>query len=299
MRNIIAIAGGLGNQMFQYAFSLTLDRQDDTYLNDYLAKHGISNYGSELERVFELKMRNQLFDNFLVWFARKCIVLISVRKGRIFFLLLIKLLRSIGIVIKSDYLPQLIKLAEKKCYKSIWYGRFQSNHFLVGYEEILKTTFTFNHSLASHKTQDIVERITRENSVSLHVRRGDYLSPSNVAVFGNICTLEYYNKAIRHILDSVESPIFYIFSDDIPWVEENLELPNAHFIDWNGGTKSWEDMYLMSLCKHNIIANSTFSWWGAWLNSYPDKKVIHPPKYVNAEDSKGFFPDDWIDIIGK
>jgi len=157
--------------------------------------------------------------------------------------------------------------------------------------------FRFDPAKVSAKTRETADEIVRENSISVHIRRGDYLKPVHQASFGNICTPEYYRTAIRTICKRVEKPVFYIFSDDIPWAKANLGS-TAHYIDWNTNENAWEDLYLMSLCKHNIIANSTFSWWGAWLNRNPDKLVLCPPKYTHFDDSNDFYPEKWIRISG-
>lgn len=297
MKNIISVVGGLGNQMFQYAFSLTLEKKDETSLNDYLARNGQSNYGSELKNVFGINLKNNQFDNFLVWYIRKCIVFACKSNTPVFYIFLIKMLRILGIVVKSDYLPELMKDNKIRCLKSIWYGRFQNEAFFKTHEEEVREKFSFDLSLASERTREIAKVIEQKNSISFHVRRGDYLSPSNASTFGNICTLEYYQKTIQFILETVEKPVFFVFSDDIQWVKENLKFPGEiYYIDWNTGNSSWEDMYLMSICKHNIIANSTFSWWGAWLNKNPKKKVLCPPKYTNTEEYTDLFPDTWTKI---
>ena len=96
----------------------------------------------------------------------------------------------------------------------------------------------------------------------------------------------------------VQEPIFYVFSDDIPWVRDNLALHNAVYVSHNQGMDSWQDMYLISKCKHHIIANSTFSWWGAYLCANEDKIVVCPPKLTNRGDSPDLFPDEWVKIEG-
>ena len=134
------------------------------------------------------------------------------------------------------------------------------------------------------------------DSVSLHIRRGDYLLPENRELFGGICTLDYYRRAIDYILDKVKNPFFFIFSNDIVWVKENMNISNSLFITWNSGKDSWQDMFLMSKCKHNIIANSTFSWWGAWLNKNPQKIVISPSRFFNVSNNSDIVPDTWTSI---
>jgi hypothetical protein len=113
-----------------------------------------------------------------------------------------------------------------------------------------------------------------------------------------LCTPEYYRIAIDYIKNNVDNPSFYFFSDDIEWVEQHLNFKdvNATYIGHNKGEKAYEDMRLMQYCKHNIIANSSFSWWGAWLNSFPQKIVIAPKRWMNIDglNTDDLIPDSWI-----
>ena len=110
--------------------------------------------------------------------------------------------------------------------------------------------------------------------------------------------IEYYEKAINYVKNKIEGPVFFIFSNDIDWCKENFSFEEAYFVDWNIGEKSFRDMQLMSSCKHNIIANSSFSWWGAWLNNNLDKIIIAPSKWLNDErvDIDDIIPEGWIKI---
>ena len=137
---------------------------------------------------------------------------------------------------------------------------------------------------------------TKKNSISIHIRRGDYLHPKFNHLYGNICTIEYYKEAITILQQKYANLHFYIFSDDISWVKENLPIVPSTYIDWNKKEDSWQDMYLMSQCKHNIIANSSFSWWGAWLNNNPNKTVICPSRFMNLNQQSDIVPEDWIQI---
>jgi hypothetical protein len=136
--------------------------------------------------------------------------------------------------------------------------------------------------------------IEETNSVSIHIRRGDFLLEEEK--FGNICTPQYYGKAITEIGRRVETPVFFFFSDDMKWVRENMRIPHPYYIDWNRGKDSWQDMFLMSKCKHHIIANSTFSWWGAWLNPSPQKVVVTPGRFLNNMDTPDLIPDSWVKV---
>lgn len=120
-------------------------------------------------------------------------------------------------------------------------------------------------------------------SVSLHIRRGDYLSPENAAMFGNICTMDYYIGAVEKIKKMVPNPQFYLFSDDMSYVKNNFTGKEYRIVDINHGKDSFYDMWLMSNCRHNICANSTFSFWGARLNSNPDKIMIRPAIHKNSQ----------------
>ena len=142
----------------------------------------------------------------------------------------------------------------------------------------------------------ISEQIAKCNSVSLHIRRGDYVSNLEANKTHGFIGIEYYNKAISFIHEQILQPHFFVFSDDIAWARENLGLIiNVVFINHNQGRSSFEDMRLMSLCKYNIIANSSFSWWGAWLNTAPDKIVITPKQwFANGQDTSDLMPENWL-----
>ena len=142
----------------------------------------------------------------------------------------------------------------------------------------------------------MLAQIDKVNAVSLHVRRGDYLLAKNMSVLG-VCGLDYYKKAIEYVAKNVKNPYFFLFSDDIPWVEENLKINYPYeIVDINNGKNSFYDLWLMKNCKHNIIANSSFSWWGAWLNENPNKIVVAPKKWMNTIKKVEVCPKDWIRI---
>lgn len=137
---------------------------------------------------------------------------------------------------------------------------------------------------AARRNRDLMERMGKEISVSLHIRRGDYLDPENAAMFGGICTDAYYEAAVRLVRDRFPEAHFYVFSDDPAYAKERYREPDFTVVDWNTGKSSLFDMQLMSCCKHNICANSTFSFWGARLNPSKDKIMIRPAKHKNGQD---------------
>ena len=130
---------------------------------------------------------------------------------------------------------------------------------------------------------EMAEEMQKRNSVSVHVRRGDYLNPENAAMFGNICTSAYYRKALEIMKEKVPDAHFYLFSDDIPYVKKEFNGDAYTIVDINHGKESFYDMWLMSRCRHNICANSTLSFWGARLNGYADKIMIRPTIHKNSQ----------------
>ncbi len=172
-------------------------------------------------------------------------------------------------------------------------GIFQNEKYFKKYRKEILKAFQFKNGL-SDRNKKLIKQMQAQNSVAVHIRRGDYLLPGSIQY---VLPLYYYKTATDYIAKRVQNPHFYIFSNDMSWVKKNLKLPYPHtFVEHNQGQFSYNDMRLMSVCKHNIIANSTFSWWGAWLNENPNKIVIAPdiwlknkPNFVNQVVS-----EDWI-----
>ena len=131
--------------------------------------------------------------------------------------------------------------------------------------------------------EEILKKIRNSHAVSVHIRRGDYLQPENAAMFGNICTEEYYESALDYMKEKIEDPHFFIFSDDVAYVREHYQREEYTIVDINHGNDSFYDMYLMSRCEGNICANSTFSFWGARLNGRTDKIMIRPTIQKNSQ----------------
>ena len=139
----------------------------------------------------------------------------------------------------------------------------------------------------------IASEIKNSESVSLHVRRGDYL---NEPMFNGICDVKYYDLAMQKIKHMVDSPVWFIFSNDISWCRKHFTQENVIFVDNNSGENSYRDMQLMSLCKHHIIANSSFSWWGAWLGEQQDAITIAPRRWIKEGQSSDIICHNWITI---
>ncbi|MDD3660749.1 MAG: alpha-1,2-fucosyltransferase [Lachnospiraceae bacterium] len=179
------------------------------------------------------------------------------------------------------YHPEIFQL--KDAYLS---GYWACESYYADILSILQKILLFPES-RNPKNTDIALAMKQECSVSIHIRRGDYLDPENEAMFGNICTEAYYKSAIETIEKAAagkgEQVRFYLFSDDPEYVRKHYTGEQFITVDWNIGEESWFDMYLMSMCRHNICANSTFSFWGARLNETPDKIMIRPLKHKNSQ----------------
>jgi hypothetical protein len=175
-------------------------------------------------------------------------------------------------------------------------GYWGNENYFVHNEKIIKDDLQVKN-LPDQKNKEILKKISSVNSVAVSVRRGDYLNPYFKAQFG-FCTLDYYKKAIKEISNKVENPIFYIFSDDPEWVEKNIKLGHRTvYISHNYKKKEyWEDIRLISSCKHFIMGNSTFSWWGSWLSKNKSKIVIGPEPWLNSYTSKDMMPKTWKKI---
>ena len=171
-------------------------------------------------------------------------------------------------------------------------GYWQSEKYFSDVRKILHSEFSFD---TDETGLEEMEAQIPENAVSMHIRRGDYLSSADV--YGSICTMEYYRKAMLYMKQQVEAPVFVIFSDDIEWSRETFQGEEFVFLEKNmAHYEDWFDMYLMSRCRHNIIANSSFSWWGTWLNENVDKITVAPNRWLNGEKTTDIWCKDWRKI---
>jgi len=273
MIKIIIIRGGLGNQLFGYAFYLFLKKQNKfSYVKFDIWESLIVNKFI-LSKVFpkiQIK-RSNYYHNINRFYKYR-------------------LLTSFFFVVNEQNFP-----GEKNKLLTLYDGFWQSNTYFEVVSTLVKDKFTFNEKNLNNRSLNLAEEIKHVNSVSIHMRRGDYLDHEET--YGNICNINYYKRAISYVSQIYPDVVFYIFSDDPAWVRQNFNLlENPIIVDFNTGENSWQDMFLMSKCKHNIIANSTFSWWGAWLNNNPYKIVISPSRWMNINKNINIIPSDWIKI---
>lgn len=251
----VYLSGGLGNQMFQYAFYLSMKQRGiPCVLDASLFLVSRAHNGFELSDVFDIKDE--------VFIAPKW-----VGRG---YLLYKKWLSAKKDVFNEQIFNYCEDAYDSSCtfYEGCWLNEL----YLNGIEELIRSRFVFNH--LSDETINKAKELRSENSVSLHIRRGDYLNIS----YYNVCDERYYTRSIDYIKDHIENPIIFVFSDDPEWSKRFMSRFNIPYqiISINSGKDAYQDMYLMSQCKAHIIANSTFSWWGAWLNNKDEKIVVGP-----------------------
>ena len=290
---VVKLQGGLGNQMFQYAIGKILAEKfgvalysDNSYFEDQEKKPGFTPRNHELD-IF--KPVYQPANKKLVQsFYKKA-------KGEWFRKLIGLPLKKI---IREDFchFDASILTIEPPLYLD---GYFQSEKYFKGNENLVKEIFTFPN-VSEDKYTGLINKILVDNSVAVHFRRGDYISDNITSSIHGVCSLDYYINAINKIKNQLIQPHFYIFSDDIEWVIKHVDTLNINYtlVKGNTGNDSWIDMMLMSKCKHHIIANSSFSWWGAWLQKDTSKIVIAPLKWFNDQsvDTQNIVPDSWIRI---
>jgi len=291
---IVRLLGGLGNQLFHYALARRL-----SILHNVPLKLDISQFETCKPRKYSLSAFNIIED-----FATQDDIARIKGKGFAIFKRLMDALlpyhkRSFICERSFGFDPNILK-SPKNVYLA---GCWQSERYFEDIEDIIRREFTVKIK-PDADNERAMELINSVNAVSLHIRRTDYVSLSAANQRHGTCRLEYYRQAVEIIAQKVESPHFFIFSDDIPWAKENITLryPTV-FISHNSSTnKDFEDLRLMTQCHHHIIANSTFSWWGAWLNKRHGKIVIVPKKWFKkwytdeSVDTKDLIPDGWIRI---
>jgi hypothetical protein len=289
---ISRLEGGLGNQMFQYAAGLRLATARNTRLK--LDLSGLDDPTIRTPRSYEL-------DAFAVTAelaSPSDIEPIMARSGGLIGGLAARWPRdrSRPATVERTFCfdPQVLLLPDGVCLRGYW----QSERYFEDVSDLVREELTFRASAVGRNAETLKE-IAACNSVSLHVRRGDYMTDPAVYAMHGVCSIDYYHHAVDHIRERVANPTFYLFSDEPEWVRENLDLGGSvRLVDHNGPEDGSEDLRLMSRCAHHIIANSTFSWWGAWLNPGPDKIVIAPKRWFadDSLDTSDLLPASWVKL---
>lgn len=293
------IGAGLGNQLFQYALGKHLsilnkteyridtsgykDANPDSKLGVRIC--GLDNFNISAPKAskndlaeFDFLVKNKFFRHFIRFYSRP---------NNYF-------KRKYILEPEINYFKFDPRILTAKLKRDVYVdGYWQSGKYFKDIENIIRKEFSFKDE-PSEINSRVIKEMRENNSVSVHVRHGD-----NVNMVNGVLPLDYYRRASEKIVVKIKSPVFYIFSDDPEWVCNNLKFnyPTV-YISHNGDKKSHEDLRLMTHCKHHIIGNSTFSWWGAWLGK-KDNQIVYSPKshhsYPNLPSSD-YIPSDWIFI---
>lgn len=289
---ISKISHGLGNQLFQYAIarSLSIERNTALYLDSRYYNH---TYASDTFRSFKLKHFNinyKLLDNSpALIYLSKSTKLFPGRSLTPFF----KLIRD-----KEHGFDR--NVSTEKSLIIYLSGFWQTEKYFSEIKEVLQEELTLK-SGTSEQFESYKKQILNEPfPVSLHIRRGDYVNNTQFSNQFGFIGLDYYRRAIGMFREKTPGCKFFVFSDDLEWVKSNLDTgPEFIYVENTGENADLEDLMLMRTCSHHIIANSSFSWWGAWLNPKNDKIVVAPAKwYNNMPDlsTNELIPENWIKL---
>ena len=287
---ITLITSGLGNQMFQYAAGRALAARLNTSL-----KLDISYYQNNPHTRRYYDLGRFCLEGTI---AKPWEVTLLQRLSRPRVARLTRPLRALGLPLESTVLLDPVKGYQPECesVKGHAYlsGMWQSEKYFAAQADVIRRDFAFRHE-PDAANREAIEKIHATEAVALHVRRGDKVHIPEVGA----CDLSYYDKAIAIVMERVPNPHFFIFSDDAAWTKEHVTTPApATYITHNTGRQDAEDLRLMSHCKHFVIANSTFSWWGAWLGTNPSKLVISPSSYFADPNISMLdrIPDGWVQL---
>lgn len=276
---MIQMSGGLGNQMFIYALYRALQNAGKTVsIDDFTHYADIGRNDLCIEKIFPIHYQkgtreeyNRLTDSSLAIYQRVRRK-IAGRKEKLY-------KEKDAIRYESD-----IFLQEDAYLEGYW----QSQKYFEIVADCLKRELVFNWTEIPMSAQAFKELMSKGNSVSVHIRRGDYLSPQFAPIYGGICTDEYYQSAMDYLRERLGNCTFYLFTNDREW-GKSMEKDDLKLVDCADAQQAYVDLALMSVCKHNIIANSSFSWWGAWLNSNPDKLVVAPSRWLNHSSAQDIY----------
>ncbi|MDD2537647.1 MAG: alpha-1,2-fucosyltransferase [Candidatus Absconditabacteria bacterium] len=299
---IIKLAGGLGNQMFQYAFgkSVSISQKKDLYLDTFELNTEKDSHRKDELTLFntEYKTLDKNYINFgysplqfIIFYIKKTLkifpfTIIQERKMKDIFY--DKIDKYSGWFNYHSEIGKKIKKSKKDCY---CIGFWQSYKYFEKERELLLKEFSPKQP-PNEKNKQLLKIIKDKNSISIHIRRGDYTNK-----YHGILSEKYYKDAINYFNKRYKNTTFIIFSNEIQRCRKNLSIHNGIYVDRNTTHESYRDIILMSKCKHNIIANSSFSWRGAWLNTNPEKIIIAPQEWFQVPiDTEDLLPKERIKI---
>ncbi len=291
---VIRVQGGLGNQLFQYALALSLKKKkntkvilDITFYKESFIPNGATKRSFILDN-FNIKDIEYTIDRNLVLknsFSQKI--------KRLYERKLLPYYKNTYVVEKKSGFDSFIFEVKKTAYLD---GYWQSYKYFENIEKELRSDLMLTTKLSSDSAVLLSAIKKQQNSISLHIRRGDYVTKYNNLYYQ--ISLDYYTNSINFIKSKLanDSIKIYVFSDDIDWCKQNIKINDSHYFVPNNQKEDFEDLILMSNCSHNIIANSTYSWWAAWLNSNQKKIVVCPKRWFNDSNNNfntTIYPTSW------
>lgn len=282
---ITRLIGGLGNQMFQYAAGRRVAHMNKTEL-----KLDIAGYSHQKG----ITPRKYMLSIFCIQEQFASIQEIAHVKKNVSRIAQILFQHPVTYIRQKTHIfdPHLLTIVNNVYLDGYWV----SEKYFQDISKIIRKDFAFQR-IPNAENRNMLASISRLNSIAVHVRRNDYVKDQRTRDFHGVCGLDYYQKAVSFIIKKVSDPVFFVFSDDPNWCKTNLRLAYPTiYVSHNLGKKDHEDMRLMSACKHNIIANSTFSWWGAWLTDNSYKVVVAPKKWFTdtSINTKDIVPKRWV-----
>lgn len=285
---IVGLSGGLGNQMFQYAagralaidlradllldISWFLGRENRTYaLDDFLTAGQVS------------FTQPRLFQNFQSLHSKIMRRWGSARMGG-------KIFREN----QFQFNPDISNIRQSVFLEGYW----QSERYFKNHGQQIRDDFLPNSELPD-RCQPLLSEIKASDAICVHIRRGDYVTDPSAAAVHGLCSLDYYQEGAARLMRNLSDPHCFVFSDDPNWVRNSLELPCPFsVVDVNDGSQANWDLHLMSACRHFVIANSSLSWWGAWLGTADDKQVVAPKRWFlnDAKSTVDLISQNWQQI---
>lgn len=287
---VVKLREGLGNQMFQYALGRRLALKHHTRLKLDLSAYDVPNslrryeldcFGLEASfaTVLDIGLTTRASSHWRFWAARA-----------------VKALRGIEVISEWGYpfQPEILESPDN----SYLVGYWQSEKYFKAVEPVIRKDFSFQTPVRGQNAE-LASAIETSEAVSVHIRRGDYVSNPWASRFLGVLPISYYVDAVDEIARRTNKPHLFVFSDDPGWCRRNVTFPyETTYVDANPPDKAFEDMRLMTLCRYHVIANSSFSWWGAWLSPYTDKTVYAPGRWVldPASDTSDLVPPEWVKL---
>lgn len=289
---IVQLKGGLGNQLFQYAIGREIACRNGAELKldvSIFETCGLRSYRLNHFNIIEEFASQENIQRLNPGRSQPFAWVNSQVKRR-----LLPYWRQSTIIERCSTFDQDVLKAGKDTYLI---GYWQSERYFVGIANLIRNEFTLKEN-PDGQNQRVLASIEQSNSVSIHIRRGDYVTSPEANQVHGVLGLEYYGGAVDFIASKVSQPQFFVFSDDMAWVKLHLKtsFPMV-FVEHNDYLRDYEDLRLISHCKYHIIANSSFSWWGAWLSNFPNKIVIAPQRWFAQDEidvSSSRCPPSWV-----